>query len=162
MFFKTTLLTAALALFLFSAASFADDSETQPSALPTFLIGMPTYEVKLTTAKTLPQASFNLTKRAMRILPKFILEAKEVKKDKVKTTPLSGKIELIHSDDKQYCESKIKMCWPKHIEASNGFLTVTSWSGDKHYYKDSMKLATYLWRETGNPMQEIITDKDRR
>lgn len=153
MFFKLKIFIA-IALLFANTPSFA-----QTPNLPFhFSNDMPIYEVKLTNSKSLPRVSFQLTKRATRILPQYILPLTATTKQISQLNSIS-KIELIHTG-KNNCNTG-NNCWPKRIEAYDNILKITDWSGNTEYYKDTGKLGLFLWRESRTTFKEIIKKMDR-
>ncbi len=116
--------------------------------MPRFLEKLPSYDIRFTVAKELPVSTFKLTERALRILPEYFIHAPAITKEKVRRREFSATIELIHKDDKRYCDAKTNMCWPKHIELNSGYIIITSWEHTIAYYRDASDLETFLWNET--------------
>ena len=110
----------------------------------------PRYKITFHGSKTLPSRSWELAERSVRLLPSYFTNqptAEEL------AFPIDGLIELKHMDEKPYCMSKSRICWPKYFKISKGVMMLQSWTGHSAYYKDVEGLHRLLWQELGDNSQ---------
>ena len=152
---KTIVSIAILGGAFYSAPAFAildipscskEDAFCGKEPLPFQNAPMPHYSVELIPSKGLPHEIFQLTDRAVRLLPSQLEQLK--KPTASGRVPAYGYIVIQTMDDKPFCDTVRKFCWFKKMVLTGKEIHITNWDDHTDFYTDDIGLSQLFWKES--------------
>lgn len=108
---------------------------------------MPNYVAKIIPSnENLPTELYDLSARAVRVLPKEIKNLQH--KVKRANIPKHGYIVIETNDSKPFCDKQREFCWFKKMTLSGHHVHISDWDNNTVIYADTSGLNKLFWDES--------------